>query len=39
MDLEEFIDYSEEKIVESDEEDDSIETPQITHKEALDAVH
>ncbi|CAG8760812.1 27728_t:CDS:2, partial [Dentiscutata erythropus] len=25
--------------VESDEEDNSVETPQITHKEALDAIH
>ncbi|CAG8716353.1 3899_t:CDS:2 [Dentiscutata erythropus] len=60
MDLEDYIDYSEERIVtgimsdqeilnqatyqepqqvESDEEDDSVETPQITHKEALDAIH
>ncbi|CAG8695002.1 19182_t:CDS:2, partial [Gigaspora margarita] len=60
MDLEEYIDYSEEKIVtgiisdqeilnqamyqkpqqvESDEEDNSVEMPQITYKEALDAVH
>ncbi|CAG8772506.1 9708_t:CDS:2, partial [Gigaspora margarita] len=39
MDLEEYIDYSEKKIVESDEEDDSVKMPQITHKEALDAVY
>ncbi|CAG8811679.1 27558_t:CDS:2, partial [Gigaspora margarita] len=60
IDLEEYIDYLEEKIVteimsdqeilnqatyqepqqvESDEEDDSVEMPQITYKEALDAVH
>ncbi|CAG8479184.1 9377_t:CDS:2 [Cetraspora pellucida] len=31
--------YQEPQQVESNEEDDSIETPQITHKEALDAVH
>ncbi|CAG8475188.1 20168_t:CDS:2 [Racocetra fulgida] len=43
MDLEEYIDYSEEKIepqqVESDEENDSVDMPQITYKEALDAVY
>ncbi|CAG8836669.1 5096_t:CDS:1, partial [Cetraspora pellucida] len=27
------------ELVESDGEDDSIELPQVTHKEALDAIH
>ncbi|CAG8804603.1 9516_t:CDS:2, partial [Dentiscutata erythropus] len=43
MDLEDYIDYSEERIepqqVESDKEDNSVETLQITHKEALDAIY
>ncbi|CAG8519544.1 12193_t:CDS:2 [Racocetra fulgida] len=52
MDLEEYINYSEEKNIsrilnpetaedneEGDKEDDSIELPQVSHKEASDAIH